>query len=307
MRYIDLHCDVLYALWKNPSKSFYTPTDLRINAYEMEKFQQMIQVMALYVPEMIPHNQRMSVVLEMLEIFHHKILQQGNGKYKWIRNKEDWLSLQPNEKGFLLSLEGCEAISDDYACFEQLIQAGVRIFGLTWNYANLFGDGVLEERGAGLTRQGKRFLQRAAHAKVQIDVSHLNEAGFWDCVIADASIIATHSNAKKICNHPRNLTDAQIQALIQKDGLMGLTFVPQFLSVYPCMEDIIRHIDHVCALGGENILAFGSDFEGFDGGLKNLHQLGQLPNLLDCLSKYFSDELIDKICYRNAKEKLEMD
>lgn len=302
---VDLHCDVLYAMWQDKQKDFYSPVDLRVNAYEMKQFNQMIQVMALYVPEYVPHNQRMQVVLEMIEIFHKRILQQGNGMYKWIRTQKDWIELQPHEKGFILSLEGCEAISDNPLCFERLFQEGVRIFGLTWNYANLLGDGVLEERGAGLTLKGKEFLSWADQAGVVVDVSHLSEVGFWDCMTTSAHIIATHSNAKAICNHKRNLTDEQIQALINKNGLMGITFVPQFLSNHPCLHDLVKHIDHVCALGGEKILALGSDFEGFDGGLPQLYHLSQLRNLADYLSKYFSDEIIKQIFYQNVREKFQ--
>ena len=304
MRLIDLHCDVLHTLWKEPSKSFYSPFDLKVNAPAMEGFDQMIQVMALYVSETIPHNQRLQVILQMIEIFHQRILLEGNGKYKWIRTKKDWRDLKQDEKGFVLSIEGCEAIADEYFVFERLVAKGVQFFGLTWNYGNLLGDGVCEERGAGLSLRWKQFLHWCQQACVTVDVSHLNEAGFWDCMAVDVPIIASHSNAKKICSHPRNLTDHQIQALIDKQGLMGITFVPCFLSDKPTLDDIVRHIDHVCSLGGENILAFGSDFEGFDDALWNLKSLADIPNLFDYLSKFFSDELIHKICYKNFMNKI---
>lgn len=304
MRLVDLHCDVLHTLWKEPDKSFYSPVDLKVNGCEIDKFKQMIQVMALYVSETIPHNLRLQVVLQMIEIFHQRILIEGQGKYKWIRTKEDWRNLQSNEKGFVLSLEGCEAISDDCSVFERLVEEGVQFFGLTWNYGNLLGDGVLEERGAGLSLCGKQFLHWCQQANVTIDVSHLNEAGFWDCMAVDVSVIASHSNAKKICAHKRNLTDHQIQALIEKNGLMGITFVPDFLSASPSIDDIVRHIDYVCTLGGENILAFGSDFEGFAPALPDLKGLADMPNLINYLSKFFSDELIHKICYQNFMNKI---
>ena len=304
MRLVDLHCDVLYSLWKNPKKSFYAPNDLAVNAHWMEAFHQMVQVMALYVPISIPHNQRLPIVLQMIYIFHRDILSKGNKKYKWLRYAEDWSNLAPNEKGFVLSLEGCEAISDDESVFWNLVDKGVQIFGLTWNYGNLLGDGIGETRKAGLSLQGKQFLRWCQRANAIVDVSHLNEKGFWDCMAVDVSVMASHSNAKQICPHPRNLTDEQIQALICKEGIVGLTFVPEFLSANPSLDDIVRHIEHICMLGGENHLAIGSDFEGIDKPLACLNNLGDIPHLLDYLSKFFSDELIQKICYKNFMHKI---
>lgn len=135
------------------------------------------------------------------------------------------------------------------------------------------------------------------------DVSHLNDESFWNVIkAARRPLAATHSNSRKICNVPRNLTDDQFRCLAQQGGLVGLNFYTGFLREdreHTCMEDILRHAEHFLNLGGEDVLALGSDFDGADMP-HDLPDCGALPQLAQRLREAFGFTLTEKICYKNA-------
>src|SRR5690606_34269437 len=125
----------------------------------------------------------------------------------------------------------------------------------------------LEPRGGGLTARGRELVAECNRLGIALDVSHLSERGFWELMerTQDAPI-ASHSNAKALCSHPRNLTDEQIHAIIKTGGRIGITFVPYFLRAGggAAIDDVLRHLEHICSLGGAGHVAFGSDFDGID-------------------------------------------
>jgi len=137
--------------------------------------------------------------------------------------------------------------------------------------------------------------------KVLCDVSHLNRKGFFDCLnLSKEPIIATHSNCKKLCSHPRNLDDEQLKALFSSGGLLGLCYYPLFLGAGDVFELIYEHIYHALELGGENQIGFGSDFDGaeMDKKLDSLEKVNDLRLFLS--GKGFDDELLEKIFYKNC-------
>ena len=114
--------------------------------------------------------------------------------------------------------------------------------------------------------------------------------------------MASHSNSRRLCGAPRNLTDDQFRCIAERGGLVGLNFYTGFLRDAPqtaCMEDILRHAEHFLALGGEDTLALGSDFDGA-AMPADLSDVGALPRLAERLTAAFGRELAEKICYRNA-------
>src|SRR5690606_20624849 len=122
----------------------------------------------------------------------------------------------------------------------------------TWNHGNLAADGVEEERGGGLTQLGKEIVKLNNQYQVLTDVSHLSERGFWDVMELADYPIASHSNARSLCGHPRNLTDQQAEALFQRGGMIHVVYNPPFIKEagQTTIDDLIKHIDHFCALGG---------------------------------------------------------
>lgn len=138
-----------------------------------------------------------------------------------------------------------------------------------------------------------------------MDVSHISVAGFWELVErTDVPFIASHSNAYKLCPHPRNLRDDQIKAIVATGGRIGITFVPKFAKREGCasISDLLKHIDHVCGLGGEYNVGFGSDFDGTDHHVRGLENAGEYENLINALLKHYKEEQVRCFAYLNWRK-----
>ena len=144
----------------------------------------------------------------------------------------------------------------------------MRAITLTWSNRNDIADGINEEvTGGGLTVFGRSVVAEMNRLGMLVDVSHISTKSFWDVMqVTTKPIIATHSNAKTLCSHPRNLNDEQIKAIADNDGMIGITFAGQFLEEdynNACIESIYRHIDYMLNLvGNDDHIGFGSDFDG---------------------------------------------
>lgn len=135
-----------------------------------------------------------------------------------------------------------------------------------------------------------------------VDVSHLSVKGFWELTELSARpFIASHSNAWSHCTHPRNLSDEQIKTIIERRGQIGVTFVPYFVDHHSpvLVKKLLTHLDHICALGGEGNVGFGSDFDGIEQWIQGLEHAGKYENLINELCKNFNDDLVERFLYRN--------
>lgn len=299
LKIFDMHCDVLYKMWLNPSISFENSPELHITYDALKNVGGKIQCFAIYVPEAVPFDQRFRAALEMVTIFYDRILGQFPN-IQLITSKAQIDRLGENEMGAVLSLEGCDAIGHDLIKLKTFYHLGVTSIGLTWNYANAVCDGVLEARGAGLSEFGKQVVQLNNDYHIWTDVSHACEQAFWDTLETAKYPIASHSNAFSICEHPRNLKDNQIKAIIAADGVIGITFVPDFLSSgnKATIKDVLTHIDYICGLGGENNIGFGSDFDGISDTTIGLENYNGYERLLNELLKRYSSSQVEKFMYR---------
>ena len=185
-----------------------------------------------------------------------------------------------------------------------IYQLGVRALGLTWNQRNALADGVGEEgTQSRLTNFGQEVVLRMNELGMLIDVSHLNEPGFWHVLdLSRDPIVATHSCAKALCNHPRNLTDQQLRALAKHKGVVGVNFYPRFLrETGPATrEDVVRHICHIAEVAGVETVGLGSDFDGITEVPKGLEHVGDYSYLIDDLTKVgFSTKEVEQISGRN--------
>ena len=299
MKIFDAHCDVLMKMLIEPKIDFLDGSLLHVTKSGMKKAGVSVQVFAIYVPEVIHPSMRFEAALTMAELFFERIINQAG--LKFIGSKEDLLSLDEGEIGAILALEGCDCIEMDLLRLRTLLRLGVRSVGLTWNHANALADGVLEERQGGLTRFGKEVISLLDERGCWCDVSHLAEPGFWECLELHKKVIASHSNCHSIAPHPRNLTDEQLKALIHHDGRIGITFVPDFLTVETkaTISDVLHHVDHVCSLGGKKHVGFGSDFDGIDQTVIGLDKIEAYMNLVNELLKHYSEEDVRGFLYNN--------
>jgi membrane dipeptidase len=212
----------------------------------------------------------------------------------------------------VLHIEGAEAIDADFQFLDVLHAAGLRSLGPVWSRPNAFGEGVpfrcpsSPDTGPGLTDLGKALIGACNRLKILIDLSHLNERGFWDVAErSDAPLVATHSNAHALSPHARNLTDRQLAAIGRSGGLVGVNFAVSFLRPdggrdrNTPLELIVRHVEHMLEHAGEDNVGFGSDFDGAPMPAE-LGNAAGLPKLIEVLRRRgFGHELIEKLCFRN--------
>ncbi|WP_110929489.1 dipeptidase [Bacillus massiliglaciei] len=299
MRIFDAHCDALMKLFMDPAASFNDSENLHITKKELKETGGKVQCFAIYIPEKVHPGMRFSSALAMVDLFYEKILNEP--EMKMVRTKSDIESLREGEIGAVLTLEGCDCIGDDIVKLKTLIRLGVASVGLTWNYGNMVADGALEPRGGGLTQFGREAVAVLNKEHVWCDVSHLSESAFWDTVEDAHFPIASHSNAYQLCEHPRNLKDEQIKALIQKNGTIGVTFVPKFLhpSGQAAIKDILLHVEHICSLGGQDHVGFGSDFDGIEQTVQGMTAFRGYTALGEELLKFYPEKLVRNLLFHN--------
>jgi membrane dipeptidase len=163
----------------------------------------------------------------------------------------------------LLSLEGAEPLGLDLGILRLFYDLGLRALGLTWARRTMVADGNLEEgTGGGLTRFGREVVRECARLGILIDVSHLSPAGFWDVMrLAGGPIVASHSNARALCDHPRNLTDEQLRAIAETGGVVGLNAYSAFVHpTSPSLDFLLDHAEHMGSVMGPGHLGIGFDF-----------------------------------------------
>ena len=218
----------------------------------------------------------------------------------------------------IFHIEGAEAIDPDLHMLDVLYAAGLRSIGPVWSRDTIFGYGVpfrfpsSPDIGAGLTEAGLRLIRRCNELGIMVDLSHLNEAGFWDVAKhSNKPLVATHSNAHAICPHSRNLTDDQLRAIAESDGMVGLNFAVAFLredgrmlSDVP-LSQVLKHLDHLMNILGEDRVGLGSDY---DGAIvpDELTTVAGLPRLRQAMKEHgYDDPLIEKLCHGNWLRVLE--
>jgi len=202
----------------------------------------------------------------------------------------------------LLSIEGGEALMGNLDNVDHFFNRGVRIFAPTWNRENELGFGQAQGPARGLKPFGFEVIERIDELGIILDVSHLNMAGFWDVVNhSTRPFMASHSNAYAITPHPRNLTDDQIIAIVERDGIIAITLFPQFLtdSGTPTMSDIMRHIAHFIELGAENHIGLGSDFDGFNTMPVGMTDVLSLKILEEHIAAEFGEDMACRIMRGN--------
>ena len=280
---------------------FQHSNQLDTNLERLEAGHIMTQFFAIFIEPDIPFDEKWQHALEQIDLFYTEILEK-NPQVTHIRKWSDLDDLQDGEIGAVLTLEGADAFGNDLMKLQTLYRLGVLAVGLTWNNANLCADGAGEPRGGGLTLFGKKVVELNNRNKVLTDVAHLSVNGFWDVIELADYPIASHSNARAICDHPRNLDDDQVEAMFVKNGLIQLVFNPPFIkkgSVTASITDLIRHIEHLCARGGVDKIGFGSDFDGISDYVTNLENTSQYPNLINELLKIYSEEQVKGFAYQN--------
>lgn len=285
MRYFDLHCDTMTEcfLHDKPLKE----NDLHVNLQKASALERYVQCYAVWIPDDLRGEaafQRFCQIADRLD-------------------KEAAENHIENEA--ILTVENGAALGGKLENIAEFQKKGVKMCTLTWNGENELGRGVMAEGSRGLTDFGKQAIRGFEEAGIVVDISHASPELFYDVAeIASKPLVASHSNAKAVCGHPRNLTDEQFGIIKGSGGLVGLNFYKAFLNDQPenaSMLDVLRHAEHFLALGGEDTLAMGGDWDGAALPEDMAAGLGAVPEMYELFLRHqYPESLVEKIFYGNA-------
>ena len=301
MRLIDMHCDTVLRLMDGGN--------LRENAYgvDVQKLRagdSLAQFFALFV-DLEKTTDPLDTCLRMLDRFFIE-LEQNQDSIRLATSYREMLDNREDDKiSAILTIEEGGVLRGQIAHLRNLHRLGVRLITLTWNYPNEIGfpNAGGEHRSKGLSEFGRDVVCEMNRLGMLIDVSHLSDGGFYDVArLSQKPFVASHSNARAVTGHLRNLTDDMIRVLADKGGVIGINFCSEFLGTgtRSRVEDMIQHIRHIRKIGGMDVLAIGTDLDGIDPDLEiaNSGEIGKLRQALEMDG--FSQTEIEKIFYRNA-------
>lgn len=201
----------------------------------------------------------------------------------WIKNPGDFRRWEEEKKtGVILGLEGAEPLEDRLDNLEKLYARGIRIFSLTWNHPNSFACGSGCRDDSGLTRLGREAIRLAERLGMLLDLSHLAPRSFREAIFFSRQpAFVSHANIYDLCPHPRNLTAEQVRAVVEKEGVIGLTFYPDFISKQerPGCADWLLHLKYLLQKAGADYIGLGGDFDGIEKTLFDLRDVRDLPHL----------------------------
>ena len=202
----------------------------------------------------------------------------------------------------LLSIEGADLLDCDVHKVETVTHWGVRLLNPVWNRANVLSGTNAEDPERGLYAEGRDFIRALEEYGIYPDVSHLSDAGFWDLVhIARRPIVASHSNARAVCPHRRNLTDDQFRAIRDSGGVAGLNLYLDFVG-QPTMDALLAHVEHFLALDGEKTLCLGGDLDGCEALAAGMAGMQDVPKLYEALkARGYGDALLEDIFWNNLR------
>jgi len=300
---VDGHADILYRMGEE-KLSFYDPDSTLHQSYRQLKASGVdLQVFVTFVMPTVTPGEQLYQVLASLHRFAVDVKRDDRiCQVTTVEQLDGFMANQNGRIGAVLSLEGADALNGEVSVLHALFALGVRLLGLTWNGSNCLADGVGETRGAGLTQFGRTTVATMQRLGMVVDVSHLCARGVWDVLdMTQKPVIASHSNAQAVFLHRRNLTDDQIGAIAQTGGVVGATFVPSFIGDSDMLstDDLLRHVDHLLTVAGEDGVSLGSDFDGIERTLTNLRTGADYPRLYDLLQTRFGPAVFAKIAGGN--------
>lgn len=260
---VDAHCDTLTVLSEQNRRLGQLAGHGHLDLPRLKVGGVKVQFFAAFISPEYKHAP-LRRALKLIDSFLREMTENQND-VKHVKNLNDIdQACSSGKVAALLTVEGGECLEGRTGVLRLLYKLGVRALTLTWNNRNELGNGVNARETTGLTTFGVAVVEELNRLGVLIDVSHLSQEGYRDVMKHSIQpVIASHSNCKAICNHPRNLSDEQIRTLAENGGVMGIAFVPAFLGKgKPSLKEVLDHIDHAVAVGGTDCVGLGSDFDG---------------------------------------------
>lgn len=320
MKFIDLHCDTISKIYLARREGRGAVLQRNAGHLDLERMRRgncLGQNFALFT-HLKRESDPLGFARALLQVFREEM----EKNEEFIRPASSVCQILENERAGrmsgILTVEEGGIFGGDTEIFREFYRAGMRMFTLTWNFENELAspNRIDWERGIcrpeterGLTKKGMEFVELAQELGVAVDVSHLGDAGFWDVArMARRPFAASHSNARAVASHVRNLTDEMIRSLAEHGGIMGINYCPAFLNdTWKYAEqgesrisDMVRHICHIRRVGGVECIGLGSDFDGISGSLE-VDSPAALSDLWNALEQEgFTGEELEKIFWKNA-------
>jgi len=298
----DAHCDTLQEVLAGKRRLGERSEEGHADLPRLHEGGVTAQIFALFVsPNYFPSGAARQA-LRLLDVFYQELGENAE-QLTLVTKASDVERAKAEDKvAGILSLEGAEALEGDLRVLRAFYKLGVRNIGLTWNLRNAAADGVDETRSSsGLTNFGVQLVQEMNRLGIMVDISHLSPTGVRDVfLVSEAPVIASHSNAYALCPHRRNLTDEQLEGVASKGGVVGVTFVPNFITEdenQATLKRVLDQIDYMVKTMGVDHVGLGSDFDGFsNSNVRGLEDVTHLPRLTAGLvERGYDEEDVKKI------------
>lgn len=299
-RVFDGHCDTILRCYQNGGG--FRRNQGHLDLERMKPYGSWAQFFACFgEPEDFPGKPLWQVFREEVALFQRQMEENADLVLHCRTAQEAEEAWAQGKTAAFLSAEGAELLDCDVRKLEIAYDWGLRAVNITWNHANALSGTNVEEPGRGLSEQGRSFVKRAQELGMLVDVSHLSDPGFWDVIgLAEKPIFASHSNSRRLCPHPRNLTDEQFTAIIENHGVAGLNMCDEFLGPDPGVDTLIAHVEHWFGLGGEENASLGGDWDGISrppAGVSGIQDLYKLADRL--LQMNYPEERVNGLFYKN--------
>lgn len=299
---IDLHCDTIMQLLDHPDSGDLYRNTWKIDIEKLQKAHSKVQDFALFI-NLGDTNDPYGRYEEMRNLCTTQIHLYGE-HIQHVLSYQDVESVYKSGKiGALMSIEEGGVLGGDLDKLKQAYQDGVRLITLTWNYPNGLGEPHCGEQHKKLTQKGIEFVEAMQDLGIIVDCSHLNDAGTEQLGdILDVPFVASHSNAREVTAHTRNLPDNLIKLIANKGGVIGLNFAQSFLGTSPVsrIEDIVKHGLYLINKGGEDVVALGTDFDGIKPNTE-IKDASEMYRLYDAFKEAgLSVEQCEKLFWKNA-------
>ena len=299
---IDLHCDTIMQLLDHPDSGDLYRNTWKIDIEKLQKAHSKVQDFALFI-NLGETNDPYGRYEEMRNLCTTQIHLYGE-HIQHVLSYQDVESVYESGKiGALMSIEEGGVLGGDLDKLKQAYQDGVRLITLTWNYPNGLGEPHCGEQHKKLTPKGIEFVEAMQDLGIVVDCSHLNDAGTEQLGdILDVPFVASHSNAREVTAHTRNLPDNLIKLIANKGGVIGLNFAQSFLGTSPVsrIEDIVKHGLYLINKGGEDVVALGTDFDGIKPNTE-IKDASEMYRLYDAFKEAgLSMEQCEKLFWKNA-------
>ena len=299
---IDLHCDTIMQLLDHPDSGDLYRNTWKIDIEKLQKAHSKVQDFALFI-NLGKTNDPYDRYEEMRNLCTTQIHLYGE-HIQHVLSYQDVESVYESGKiGALMSIEEGGVLGGDLDKLKQAYQDGVRLITLTWNYPNNLGEPHCGEQHKKLTPKGIEFVEAMQDLGIVVDCSHLNDAGTEQLGdILDVPFVASHSNAREVTAHTRNLPDNLIKLIANKGGVIGLNFAQSFLGTSPVsrIEDIVKHGLYLINKGGEDVVALGTDFDGIKPNTE-IKDASEMYRLYDAFKEAgLSVEQCEKLFWKNA-------